>query len=978
MDALKLRRLAVIAVLLLCTWAGSSFVSRRRIHQVLLADEEHSAFVKIDAYTAELFWNNCGMDLINMNKEIEGLEQCKPGETNCEIHNFDMETVRKAAKFLNPNMKESLRDCLMRNSLPFLVSVDQSDTWYMKYLESILPVPDVPRRYLASKSLGITVGPAASPGPLPSAPSSAPSPLISDSPPSVSPTPSLSPPGTSLSVPESPTGDGPPSSSAGSYKSTSSKRSVAIAVGVTVPVTLLITGLLVLCYVKLCNRGSALRRNDKRPLLSLSLQELSDGPRQNSSFVPNSSNKDKRNGRVADQTNNVSPFVADLYPHSHFAGEINRQPSGSKLSTGLHGTSSSITDNDQVSMAPPGMVKIPPPVPRPSRTSEASPKPPRVNNSLPHLPSVDNAPPPPPTVATPASVLQSPIPPPPPHMVKPVTAAPKPPGPPAPPPPTGGLAGSRPPPPPKPPGGPAGGPPPPPKPPGGPAGGPPPPPRSGPAPPRPPTSSSSGPRPPLAPGHLDGLENESSASKPKLKPFFWDKVLANPDSSMVWNQIKSGSFQFDEEMIETLFGSAPADKNKNERKSESAAKDPPIQYIQLIDQKKAQNISILLKALNLTTEEVCDALLEGYELPCELFQTLLKMAPTQEEEVKLKMYNGDMALLGPAERFLKALVDIPFAFKRIECLIFATSIQEEVSSTKQSFATLEVACKELRSSRLFLKLLEAVLKTGNRMNDGTFRGGAQAFKLDTLLKLADVKGTDGKTTLLHFVVQEIIRSEGIRAARTARENNSSSSIKFENSPEPIVDDSEDHLRSLGLEVVSHLSSELEHVKKAAALDADSLTVSVAKLKNSLNKTRSFLEANMKSMNEESGFYQTLQNLVQNAEVDVSWLVEEEKRILALVKSTGSYFHGNAGKDEGLHVFAIVRDFLVMVDKVCKEVKNSLNKPVLRTRAASPSTTSSTIPDQIQQETAAVVDMRQRLFPAITDRRAGTSSSDDEA
>ena len=46
------------------------------------------------------------------------------------------------------------------------------------------------------------------------------------------------------------------------------------------------------------------------------------------------------------------------------------------------------------------------------------------------------------------------------------------------------------------------------------------------------------------------------------------------------------------------------------------------------------------------------------------------------------------------------------------------------------------------------------------MNVGTNRGEATAFKLDTLLKLVDVKGTDGKTTLLHFVVQEIIRSEG--------------------------------------------------------------------------------------------------------------------------------------------------------------------------------------------------------------------------
>lgn len=39
------------------------------------------------------------------------------------------------------------------------------------------------------------------------------------------------------------------------------------------------------------------------------------------------------------------------------------------------------------------------------------------------------------------------------------------------------------------------------------------------------------------------LDGESEAPKAKLKPFFWDKVLANPDQSMVWHEISSGSFQ---------------------------------------------------------------------------------------------------------------------------------------------------------------------------------------------------------------------------------------------------------------------------------------------------------------------------------------------------------------------------------------------------------------------------------------------------
>ncbi|XP_010520874.1 PREDICTED: formin-like protein 5 [Tarenaya hassleriana] len=353
--------------------------------------------------------------------------------------------------------------------------------------------------------------------------------------------------------------------------------------------------------------------------------------------------------------------------------------------------------------------------------------------------------------------------------------------------------------------------------------------------------------------------SEDDAPKTKLKPFFWDKVQANPDHSMVWNEIRTGSFQFNEEMIESLFGYATADKNKGERKDLSSQSALP-QFVQILDPKKAQNLSILLRALNTTSEEVRDALHEGNELPVEFLQALLKMAPTADEELKLRLYCGEIAHLGPAERFLKALIDIPFAFKRLEALLFMCTLDEEMTFVTESFATLEVACKELRSSRLFLKLLEAVLKTGNRMNDGTFRGGAQAFKLDTLLKLSDVKGTDGKTTLLHFVVQEIIRSEGVRAARTTRESKSFSSVKTEDiMAEETNEDTEENYRSLGLQKVSSLSSELENVKKATGIDADGLTGTVHKMGHALSKARDFLNSEMNSAGEESGFHEALKD-----------------------------------------------------------------------------------------------------------------------
>ncbi|XWS68518.1 hypothetical protein CRYUN_Cryun04dG0097300 [Craigia yunnanensis] len=512
---------------------------------------------------------------------------------------------------------------------------------------------------------------------------------------------------------------------------------------------------------------------------------------------------------------------------------------------------------------------------------------------------------------------------------------------------------------------------------------PPPPPKVARPPPMPPKSKPS----PLGPHHRghsasgsgDETDGESGAPKAKLKPFFWDKVMANSDQTMVWHDISAGSFQFNEEMIETLFGYNQGANKKNDQKRDSPL-EPSIHYIQIIDTRKAQNLSILLRALNVTTEEVVDALREGNELPAELLQTLQKMAPTSEGELKLRLFTGEVSKLGPAERFLKILVEIPFAFKRIESLLFMSILREEVTGIKESFATLEVACTKLKSSRLFLKLLEAVLKTGNRMNDGTYRGGAQAFKLDTLLKLSDVKGIDGKTTLLHFVVQEIIRSEGRRAVRAQLSSRSHSSFNSEDFVEDHYQDTEEHYCSLGLLVVSGVSSELEDVRKAAVIDADALTSTVSKLNHSLTKTREFMNSEMKSTDEDSEFFRSMSNFVDRADADIRWLSEEEKRIMDLVKSTADYFHGQAGRNEGLRLFAIVRDFLIMLGKACKEVRDTRAKPLKNSRKDGASVSASPEnrqPSSLENQQPSS-DLRKRLFPAISDRRMDSSSSDDES
>ncbi|KAJ1441921.1 Formin, FH2 domain [Sesbania bispinosa] len=834
MVAVKFSFCVLLIVLLV---AAVSFIEKKETHDEFVSELLDSPSGLFDEHTAKVLWSTCWEDSIRLKKEVEDHDLRLPQESSGSTNRISSETqpfVRADIQKLiacHPQFKENFIQCWRKNNLPFHVSGEEDDfkIWHVTYMGSLFSKSSVPRRNLGRVLLQHISEPP-SPGPKPLHPPLSPTPFF----------PKLTPPAIAdISSPPSPVINK-------QEDKHSNRRTVVIAVVITALVTFIAAALFFLYCSGFCKTGRV-RKNDERPLLSLSMSDFSVGP---SNYSFGNSIKGEKVGFQSSNDNLLDNKKTSVQ-ESQSIGALTAAGSPFELKP----------PPGRVGTIPSGMPPLKPP---PGRLNPLPPEPPSFRPS----------------------------------------------GPPRPPPPIGPKVAR-----------------------------------------------------PLANVEA-GAEGEAGAPKAKLKPFFWDKVQANSDHSMVWNQIKSGSFQFNEEMIETLFGYNAVDKNNGQRQKESTSQDPSPQYIQIIDKKKSQNLLILLRALNVTMEEVCDALYEGNELPSEFLQTLLKMAPTSDEELKLRLFSGELSQLGPADRFLKALVDIPFAFKRMEALLFMSTLNEELTTTMESFAVLEVACKELRNSRLFLKLLEAVLKTGNRMNDGTYRGGAQAFKLDTLLKLSDVKGTDGKTTLLHFVVQEIIRSEGIKAARAAKESKSSSSIK--------TDETEDHYREIGLQVVSHLSSELENVKKAAVLDADSLTATASKLAHGLIKTKNLVNENMKNVEEDRGFCETTKSFVQNAEVDVMKLMEEEKKIMALVKSTGDYFHGNAGKDEGLRLFVVVRDFIIMLDKVCKEVREAQKRAAktLKQETSRGSSSSETRPPPS--------DFRQRLFPAIAERRMGDSSSDDES
>jgi Formin Homology 2 Domain len=69
---------------------------------------------------------------------------------------------------------------------------------------------------------------------------------------------------------------------------------------------------------------------------------------------------------------------------------------------------------------------------------------------------------------------------------------------------------------------------------------------------------------------------------------------------------------------------------------------------------------------------------------------LVELAPTKEEEFLLLSYRGEASKLNTAERFLKAVLEVPFAMKRIEVILYQARFEANINHLQKSLQTLQV------------------------------------------------------------------------------------------------------------------------------------------------------------------------------------------------------------------------------------------------------------------------------------------------
>ncbi|KAI9088413.1 hypothetical protein K1719_029862 [Acacia pycnantha] len=394
---------------------------------------------------------------------------------------------------------------------------------------------------------------------------------------------------------------------------------------------------------------------------------------------------------------------------------------------------------------PPPLRGAPPPPPPPLLRGTPPPPPPPPSRGAPPPP------PPPPSRGAP--------PPPPPPLLNGMPPPPPPPMSRAPPPPP--LASGRGPPPPPPPGARAPNAPTPPGPPGS-------------TPPLPPPLGSKGlnsdPR-----GRGRGLSRPTGGGavaprRSSLKPLHWSKVTRAVQGSL-WEELqRHGEPQiapeFDFSELESLFSAnvpKPAGsggKSGDRRKSAGSKPDK----VHLIDLRRANNTEIMLTKVKMPLSDMMAAVLAMDEsvLDVDQVENLIKFCPTKEEMELLKGYAGDKENLGKCEQYFLELMKVPRVESKLRVFSFKIQFGSQITEFKKSLNTVNSACEEVRKSVKLKEIMKKILYLGNTLNQGTARGSAVGFKLDSLLKLTDTRASNNKMTLMHYLCKVLAeRSPGL-------------------------------------------------------------------------------------------------------------------------------------------------------------------------------------------------------------------------
>ncbi|XP_061448168.1 formin-like protein 1 isoform X2 [Rhineura floridana] len=296
-----------------------------------------------------------------------------------------------------------------------------------------------------------------------------------------------------------------------------------------------------------------------------------------------------------------------------------------------------------------------------------------------------------------------------------------------------------------------------------------------PPPPPPPLLAVDGPVPPPPPPppmvdgvNLPGITISSAVkikkpiqTKFRMPIFNWVALKPNQINGTVFNELN------DEKVLQEL------NMNDFEEQFKTRAQGPSLELtvlkvktsqkapskVTLIECNRAKNLAITLRKGGLTIDGICKAI-QAYDLQSlslDFLELLMRFIPTEYELTLIRKYEKEqrpLDELSDEDQFMIKFSRIPRLTERMNIMTFLGNFGDTVQLLLPQLNSIIAASMSVKASTKLRQILEIVLAFGNYLNSSK-RGAAYGFRLQSLDALLDMKSTDRKQTLLHYIVRVI-------------------------------------------------------------------------------------------------------------------------------------------------------------------------------------------------------------------------------
>ncbi|KAF5466127.1 hypothetical protein F2P56_016080, partial [Juglans regia] len=263
--------------------------------------------------------------------------------------------------------------------------------------------------------------------------------------------------------------------------------------------------------------------------------------------------------------------------------------------------------------------------------------------------------------------------------------------------------------------------------------------------------------------------------------------------------------------------------------------------------------------------------LDSAVLDIDQVENLIKFCPTKEEMETLKNYTGDKEMLGKCEQFFLELMKVPRVESKLRVFAFKITFSSQVNDLRKNLNTINNAAREVKESVKLRQIMQTILTLGNALNQGTARGSAIGFKLDSLLKLADTRARNNKMTLMHYLCK----------------------LLSEKMPELLDFD-----------------KDLVHLEAASKIQLKALAEEMQAVSKGLEKVEQELAASENDGAISAGFQKVLKNFLDTAEAEVRSLISLYSEVGRSADSLSQYF----GEDPARCPFEQVTQILAIFVK----------------------------------------------------------------